>query len=118
MKIVTTPTAYLVGRSQRDEKAIARFLEDHDMSEWVSDAPSDAELLSEMAGRTCYMSFQKPRPGGNAAYLQHIKESGHGSVLEHPVWNFILTGISRTCTHELVRHRAGWAYCLAAETEV
>src|SRR5262249_36540115 len=34
----------------------------------------------------------------------------HGSVLEHAVWNFVFTGVSRSCTHELVRHRAGWAY--------
>jgi thymidylate synthase (FAD) len=34
----------------------------------------------------------------------------HGSVLEHVVWNFIVTGVSRSFSHELVRHRAGWAY--------
>ena len=56
------------------------------------------------------MSFAKPRPGGNAAYLTHIKEVGHGSVLEHAVWNFIFTGVSRSLTHELVRHRAGFGY--------
>ena len=56
------------------------------------------------------MSFAKPRPGGNATYLRHILEVGHGSVLEHGVWNFIFTGISRSLTHELIRHRAGWGY--------
>lgn len=58
----------------------------------------------------CYMSFSKPRPGGNQAYLQRILESSHGSVLEHGVWNFIFTGISRSLSHELVRHRAGWGH--------
>jgi thymidylate synthase (FAD) len=58
----------------------------------------------------CYMSFAKPRPGGNSAYLNHIKEVGHGSVLEHAVWNFLITGVSRSLTHELVRHRAGFGY--------
>ncbi|MGL6097227.1 MAG: FAD-dependent thymidylate synthase [Fimbriiglobus sp.] len=58
----------------------------------------------------CYMSFAKPRPGGNAAYLHHIKEVGHGSVLEHAVWNFLFTGVSRSLTHELVRHRAGLGF--------
>jgi thymidylate synthase (FAD) len=58
----------------------------------------------------CYMSFARPRPGGNKTYLGHILEVGHGSVLEHAVWNFVFTGISRSCSHELVRHRAGWAY--------
>jgi thymidylate synthase (FAD) len=31
-------------------------------------------------------------------------------VLEHAVWNFIFVGISRSLSHELVRHRSGWAY--------
>jgi thymidylate synthase (FAD) len=56
------------------------------------------------------MSFAKPRPGGNAAYLGHIKEVGHGSVLEHSVWSLVFTGVSRSLTHELVRHRAGMSY--------
>ena len=56
------------------------------------------------------MSFAKPRPGGNAAYIGHILEVGHGSVLEHAVFNLIITGVSRSFTHELVRHRAGFGY--------
>lgn len=56
------------------------------------------------------MSFSRPRPGGNKTYLGHILEVGHGSVLEHAAWNFLFTGVSRSLTHELVRHRAGWAY--------
>src|SRR4029077_19466275 len=68
------------------------------------------EHLSEIAGRLCYMSFARPRPGGNKAYIDHIKEVGHGSVLEHAVWNFVFTGVSRSLTHELVRHRAGMGY--------
>src|SRR5207247_9565223 len=57
-----------------------------------------------------YMSFAIPRPGGNEAYFQFILEVGHGSVLEHSVWNFIFTGVSRSLTHELIRHRAGFGY--------
>jgi thymidylate synthase (FAD) len=68
------------------------------------------ECLAEIAGRLCYLSYARPRPGGNKTYLDHILEVGHGSVLEHAVWNFVFTGISRSLTHELVRHRAGWAY--------
>jgi thymidylate synthase (FAD) len=56
------------------------------------------------------MSFARPRPGGNSVYLGHIKEVGHGSVLEHAVWNFLVTGVSRSLTHELVRHRSGFGY--------
>src|SRR5947208_6757304 len=56
------------------------------------------------------MRFIKPQPGVNKVYIDHIKEYGHGSVLEHAVWNFIFTGVSRSLTHELIRHRAGFGY--------
>ena len=79
-------------------------------STWQTDTEVAGEHLVEMAGRVCYMSFAKPRPGGNQAYLGHILEVGHGSVLEHAVWNFVFTGVSRSLTHELVRHRAGFGY--------
>lgn len=110
MKIIRQPSVYLVGRQTLDESEVARFLADHNVVGWSTDAPNAAEVLPEVAGRLCYMSFTKPRPGGNKTYLGHIKEVGHGSVLEHTVWNFIITGVSRSFTHELVRHRAGFGY--------
>ncbi|MEK6799418.1 MAG: FAD-dependent thymidylate synthase [Planctomycetota bacterium] len=110
MKIIRNPSVYLVGRQILDDGESARFLKDHGVAEWTTDSEIPGEILPEIAGRLCYMSFAKPRPGGNAAYLAHIKEVGHGSVLEHSVWNFILTGVSRSFTHELVRHRAGFGY--------
>jgi thymidylate synthase (FAD) len=58
----------------------------------------------------CYLSFAKPRPGGNKAYIGHILDVGHGSVLEHSVFNLIITGVSRSFTHEMIRHRAGFGY--------
>jgi len=110
MKILRRPTIYLVGRQMLDQGAVERFLSDHDVSHWTTDTAIPGEVLPEIAGRLCYMSFAKPRPGGNNAYLNHIKEVGHGSVLEHTVFNFIMTGVSRSFTHELVRHRAGFGY--------
>lgn len=110
MKIIRQPSVYLVGRQTLDESEMARFLADHHVVGWSTDTPNAAEVLPEVAGRLCYMSFAKPRPGGNKTYLGHIKEVGHGSVLEHTVWNFIITGVSRSFTHELVRHRAGFGF--------
>lgn len=104
------PNVYLVGRQVINIPGMGKFLKDHNIENWMTDAPSASEKLIEVAGRLCYMSFMNPRPGGNKAYIQHILESAHGSVLEHGVYNFIITNISRSCTHELVRHRAGWAY--------
>jgi len=45
-----------------------------------------------------------------AAYLENILRSAHGSVLEHASYSFALRNVSRTFTHELVRHRAGSAF--------
>lgn len=109
MKIITNPEVYLIGKQTVVQDELDRFLEDHGVS-WQSDSEVASEVITETAGRVCYMSFAKPRPGGNAAYLTHIKEVGHGSVLEHAVWSFLITGVSRSLTHELVRHRAGFAY--------
>src|SRR2546422_11732832 len=109
LRVITEPTIYLLGKQVVQDSELDRFLADHGVS-WESDSEVAAEVLTETAGRTCYMSFAKPRPGGNATYLKHIKEVGHGSVLEHAVWNFVITGVSRSLTHELVRHRAGFGY--------
>lgn len=99
-----------MGRQSISSDEMDRFLADHDVSTWSTDSSIAGEKLCEVAGRVCYMSFARPRPGGNQAYLKHILEVGHGSVLEHGAWNFIFTGINRAVTHELIRHRAGWAY--------
>lgn len=109
VRVIREPSVYVVGRQTVDDAELNRFLADHGVS-WHSDSEVAAEVLTESAGRVCYMSFAKPRPGGNESYLGHIKESGHGSVLEHAVWNLLITGVSRTLTHELIRHRAGMGY--------
>jgi thymidylate synthase (FAD) len=109
IRILHEPAVYLVGRQTLSSAELDRFLADHGVA-WQTDTEVAGEHLIEVAGRLCYMSYARPRPGGNQAYLGHILEVGHGSVLEHAVWNFIFTGISRSCTHELVRHRAGWAF--------
>ncbi len=110
MKIIREPRVYLVGTQTVNESQLQRFLADHDVAHWTTDSDVAGERLSEVAGRVCYMSFAKPRPGGNQAYLGHILEVGHGSVLEHAVYNLLITGVSRSFTHELIRHRAGFGY--------
>src|SRR5436190_14020651 len=73
---------------------------------WSTDADG-GEALAEFAGRACYQSWRKPNPATatNAGYLRHILEVGHLSVLEHGTVSFYLTGVSRSLTHELIRHR-------------
>lgn len=106
--IITEPRVYLVGRSSLEPDMLKAFLDDEEMF-FETDTKVDAEILAESAGRLCYLSFGKGRKT-NAEYLENIIASHHGSVLEHVTWNFIITGISRSLTHEFIRHRAGFAY--------
>ena len=110
------PKVFLVGETRIVEEGMQAYLEHVGAPGWRTDATSDAERLCEVFGRLCYRSFE---PGlnpnvtkvrqGNAKYLAHIVEVGHGSVIEHPVLNFVFADVSRVFTHELVRHRAGTA---------
>lgn len=109
IRVLREPTVYLVGRQLVNDAERDRFLSEHGVA-WQTDTEVPGQELVEIAGRVCYMSFARPRPGGNATYVEHLLEVGHGSVLEHAVWNFIFVGVSRTLTHELIRHRAGMGY--------
>jgi thymidylate synthase (FAD) len=85
--------------------ARTEFLPPPDVA-FSTDADGGVALV-EFAGRACYQSWSKPNPrtATNAAYLRHIIDVGHFSVLEHASVSFYITGISRSCTHELIRHR-------------
>ncbi len=76
---------------------------------WLGES-TDGERLAEFAGRLCYMSQKNPANRVTREYLENIKKQGHGSVLEHANYSLLLEGVSRSLTHELVRHRAGFAY--------
>ena len=92
---------------QPQVKAIAwTHFEAPDDVPWSTDAEG-GEALAEFAGRACYQSWKKPNPATatNAGYLKHILEVGHLSVLEHGTVTFYLSGVSRSFTHELIRHR-------------
>jgi thymidylate synthase (FAD) len=73
--------------------------------EWDTDAPTEAEMLVEFAGRNCYQSWTNPGKKTNAEYIRNIIEHGHGSVLEHASATFFITEVSRSLSHELIRHR-------------
>ena len=69
---------------------------------------SAADEVIEAAARLCYMSYGKGR--NYPEFIENILDSGHGSVLEHANFTLLITQVSRSLTHELVRHRAGFAY--------
>ena len=110
------PQVFLLARPAINEEGLAAYLQALGAPGWATDAPSGAEKLIEVAGRSCYRSFE---PGlnpnvtkvreGSKAYLENILSVKHGSVLEHTSWTFAFFNCSRVFTHELVRHRAGTA---------
>ena len=102
MEIFRAPRVTLIARPEFLEPA-------HLPVQWKGDA-SGGERLAEYAGRLCYMSQKNPIGRTTAEYLENIKKQGHGSVLEHAVYVLLIEGISRSCSHELVRHRAGFGY--------
>ncbi|MCL5016363.1 MAG: FAD-dependent thymidylate synthase [Patescibacteria group bacterium] len=111
-----SPKVFLIGETRVIDEGLDAYLKHVGAPEWTTDAPSDAEKLTEVCGRLCYKSF---KPGlnqnvtrvreGNDKYVGNLVEVGHGSVLEHAVVNFVFADVSRVFTHELVRHRVGTA---------
>jgi thymidylate synthase (FAD) len=119
----TTPSVFLIARPSIDVQGMRAYLRDVGGESWLEGRLAEegevnpGELLLEFGGRTCYRSWE---PGLNPnvskirtdrrAYFANILRSGHGSVLEHANYSFALRNVSRTFTHELVRHRAGSAF--------
>jgi len=78
---------------------------------WRTDARgTGGELLLEAAGRACYQSWHNPAERTNHEYMANIIAQGHTSVLEHADYSLYFRGVSRSLTHEMVRHRAGCSY--------
>ncbi len=73
--------------------------------------PSEAEFISKVGAAICYLGKQKfseieeitkNKPD---SYLQEIIKSRHLSIIEHNVYVFYISGISRVASHQLVRKR-------------
>ncbi|MGA3070328.1 MAG: FAD-dependent thymidylate synthase [Terracidiphilus sp.] len=105
------PTIHLIGRAQFDIEAFSAFLLEENIEWRRTSGASPSEEIVEVAGRTCYMSFgQAQSPRSNGEFIKNLIEMGHESVLEHASWTFMLTHVSRAFTHQLVRHRVGFAF--------
>jgi len=114
------PKVYLVGQTEVNVGELEQYLSDtdqkgfmEDYNECVNDFP--LRLVSAFA-KLCYKSLvpgknkNVTKTRGITANIKGIIDSGHGSVLEHIQFNFIVTDCSRVFTHELVRHRVGTAF--------
>lgn len=76
-----------------------------DAAAWETPLANDGETLIEFAGRSCYRSWANPSGKSTAEYIEHILSVGHTSVLEHASATLRFTGVSRSWSHEAVRHR-------------
>jgi len=64
------------------------------------------------------MNQGNPAQRETREYLENIKRQAHGSVLEHANYTLLVEGVSRSLTHELVRHRVGFSYSQMSERYV
>lgn len=71
------------------------------ITRYLRGSGSPEELL-EHAGRVCYRSESRGAPG---RFLMARVREGHESLIEHASATFEISGVSRACTHQLVRHR-------------
>jgi thymidylate synthase (FAD) len=94
-----------------EEDEFARFLHDVGQTWRSTSGASKGENLVEVAGRICYMSFgERQSTRTNREYIVNLLSQGHESVLEHATWTFLITGVSRSFSHQLVRHRPGFSF--------
>jgi thymidylate synthase (FAD) len=113
-----TPGVVVLARPQTNVAVLGGFLEgfdpELDFAGYVNDPTllPDSSQLCKTAGQVCYGSFgpRRTRNENADAYFERLTSAGHGSVLEHASFSFLLYGISRSVTHELVRHRAGTGF--------
>ncbi len=63
------------------------------------------EELLEHAGRVCYRSKSPGTPEATVRFIRRRIGEGHESIIEHASATFEIVGISRACSHQLVRHR-------------
>jgi thymidylate synthase (FAD) len=112
IKVLREPLVELVIKPQIQWGHLDCFLEENYNTEFKLEGPreeySDGDIIPMACGKACYKAWGVGRKDPKE-YLKHIIESGHGSVLEHAVYGFIFV-TTRAITHEIVRHRAGFAF--------
>jgi thymidylate synthase (FAD) len=124
MKFVK-PKVWLLGKTTLNQEAIKDYCSFHDADEYykkhfldenIPSEETDGAKLVMLAGKRCYRALV-PKINPNVSrvrenarqYIDNILDSGHGSVIEHVVYNFGIENVSRVFTGEMNRHRAGAA---------
>lgn len=102
---IVTPKITLIAKTEVLYGALAEL-----EPKWFNQVATDdltSELIIEFAGRECYQSWDKPNIATSTlkGYIANLKKQRHFSVLEHASATFRFQNVSRSLTHELVRHR-------------
>jgi len=118
MNFITEPEVELIAKPILEIDGIRRFLKEHEyvwpeltkeLESMVSLGDNDCEWLVEFAGRMCYQSWPKEgetmKGRSHEDHIRHLIEVGHGACIEHANFTFSIWNVSRSLTHELVRHR-------------
>lgn len=66
---------------------------------------TNGDDLAEFGGRQCYRSWKKGRKPSE--YIGNLIDEAHGSVFRHSHVSLQIVGVSRSLTHELIRHATG-----------
>ena len=110
--IISQPNVYLVTRPSVDWEQVASFLDDEGVPgipDSIRAGEDESAAIAEISARLCYMSYGRGRRD-IADFINNLLHHKDGSVFEHINYGFVFTGVSRSLTHELVRHRAGFAF--------
>lgn len=111
MVIFTEPIVFLLARPKLDKNGIQEFIKESGniFNKSKTDKISDGDAISELGGRVCYCSFKSYLCSGGK-FLKRAILNNHGSIFEHANYTFGVARCSRGYTHQMVRHRAGFAY--------
>ena len=87
----------------------------------------NGNVIMGVAAKTCYSSLGPSEISQklltlddlqkNNNLVQKVLDSGHLSIAEHVNFTFAIEGISRSCSHQLVRHRH-CTFCLDEDTKI
>lgn len=101
---------YLIGQTNFNKNIFKLFLKQEGFL-LKEQKISDQEMITEIAGRICFMSFGNNRvTKSSREFIKKLIFLEHENALEHVSWSFLVTGVSRSFTHQFVRHRVGFSF--------
>lgn len=101
---LASPSVRVLAETRITDSELRKHISDSTYPSYT-DNHYDGDYLIEYAGRSCYQSFHNPAGRSTNGYIGNIVDQKHFSVLEHANVTFDIQGVSRSFTHELVRHR-------------